>query len=142
MLLRYASLYYPEKLKISVDLRQKLEDQHEELTYSEIIEVLEVFQNVYEEAKEFYNKGKECNIFARKFAKEYKKKEANECNEQAVYYYYQSADLGNRDAMFKLSECYEKGYGVDKKDMKLAYEWLEAAAKAGHKGAMKKLEDY
>lgn len=141
MLLRYASLYYPEKLKISVDLRQKLEDHHEELTYSEIIEVLEVFQNVYEEAKEFYNKGKECNIFARKFAKEYKKKEANECNEQAVDYYYQSADLGNRDAMFKLSECYEKGYGVDK-DVKLAYEWLEAAAKAGHKGAMKKLKDY
>ena len=109
-------------------------------TALEIVKVLQVLMYITEKAKDLYYKGKECSAQAVNFLKDRKRNKAIACNVQAVDYYYQSADLGNSDAMFKLSECYEKGYGVDK-DVKLADEWLKAAAKAGHKGAMKKLKD-
>ena len=129
-----------EELDLLYNFEEKQKNR-EVPTTLEIVKVLQVLMYITEKAKDLYYKGKECSAQAVNFLKDRKRNKAIACNKQAVDYYYLSADLGNSDAMFKLSECYEKGYGVDK-DVKLADEWLKAAAKAGHKGAMKKLKDY
>ncbi len=132
--------YYCEKkddLRLSIDLKQKLEDKSIELTHNEITEALCVFKYVFAESKELYDQGITLSNQAAK--KEQTSKERNKYNQEAIECYYSAADLGNCEAMFKLSKCYEKGYGVEK-DMSLALAWMKAAADAGHWSAFEEVK--
>ena len=50
---------------------------------------------------------------------------------KAVEWYNKSADQGNADAMIRLAECYEEGYGVDKSERK-GVEYEKKAAALGN----------
>jgi predicted RNA-binding Zn-ribbon protein involved in translation (DUF1610 family) len=52
--------------------------------------------------------------------------------------YLQLADAGDREAMYNVGLCYEKGAGVDQNSEEAA-EWYEEAAKLGHVAAMYKI---
>ena len=43
--------------------------------------------------------------------------------------------------MYSLASCYERGYGVEKDENKAGY-WYNKAAKSGHNGAIKAIENY
>ncbi len=48
------------------------------------------------------------------------------------------SDKGNKDALFRLAQCYRNGIGVEK-NLDLSLYYMDEAVKAGHKGAIEEI---
>jgi TPR repeat protein len=62
----------------------------------------------------------------------------NKDEAEAVKWFRQAAEKGNRDAQYGLGMAYLRGKGIQKSDS-LAYDWLKKSADAGHVEAKKEV---